>query len=195
MTKTLTVQIMRSKANLYQVLMFEAAKTTWGPPLGQWGYSAAHFCRLASERTNRFKKHYENFQQWKMKEWHLLTGLQSCLGPAVILGLSQMTKMQRSERFKLQQQIIWLTALDNLKTANSPFPPCPSTTKLGAGAGHKIGKDKRQKSTFAGLGHQREKVPALRRDFFNIKKWEKGWRTSRDFQFYPHCTLVNGSGL
>lgn len=44
-------------------------------------------------------------------------------------------KMQRSERFKLQQQIIWLTALDNLKMANSPFPLCPSTTKLGAGGG------------------------------------------------------------
>lgn len=62
--------------------------------------------------------------------WSTVLSWTSCC-----IGTITDDKMQRSERFKLQQQIVWLTALDNFKTADPPFPPCPSTTKMGAGGG------------------------------------------------------------
>lgn len=195
MTKTLTVQIMRNKANLYQVLMFEAGEDNLRPSTGPVrGYSAAHFCGQPSERTNRFKKRYENFQQWKMKEWHLLTGLQSCLGPAVILGLSQMTKCRDLKGSSSSNKSYGLLLLTILRRPTHPFHPVPAPPNWVRGARSQNRKGQKAEEHIRWIRASKEKVPALRRDFFNIKKWEKGWRTSRDFPVLP-LHLVNGSGL
>ena len=158
MTKTVTVQILRNKANLYQVIMFEAGEDNLRPSTGPVrGYSAAHFCGQPSERTNRFKKHYENFQQWKMKEWHLLTGLQSCLGPAVTLGLSQMTKCRDLKGSSSSNKSYGSLLLTILRWPTHPFHSAPAPPNWVRGVGSQNRKGRRQKSTFAGLGHQRKK--------------------------------------
>ena len=73
--------------------------------------------------------------------WSTVLSWTSCC-----IGTITDDKMQRSESFKLQQQIVWLTALDNFKTADPPFPPCPSTTKMGAGGGGGAQNRKGQKA-------------------------------------------------
>ena len=120
-----------------------------------------------------------------MKEWHPLAGLQSCLGPVAALGPSQMTKCTDMKGSSSNNKSYGLLLLTVLRLPTHPFDPVPAPPNWVRGVGSQNRKGQKAEEHIRWIKTSNGKVPALRRDFSNIKKWEKEWRTSRDLPLLP----------